>query len=59
MFKITVFFQYVVVFLLLVGATVFLLQQKYLQTAVYGALGALFLIYSYLENKNQKKQEKI
>ena len=59
MIKITVFFQYFVFSLLLIGAAVFLIQQEYLQAAVYGALGALFLVYSYLENKKEYKQKQI
>ena len=55
--KITVFFQYFIISLLLIGAAVFLIQQEYLQAAVYSALGALFLGYSYSENKKENKQK--
>ncbi len=59
MIKFTMFFQYFVISLLLIGAVVFLIQQEYLKAAVYGAIGALFLAYSYSENKKENKQKQI
>lgn len=52
--KITAISQYIVIGLLGIGATLFLVQNRFLQSGVYAGFGILFLGYHLLEKKKSK-----
>lgn len=57
--KMTVFFQFFVVTLLLVGTIIFIFRLEFIQAIVYGALGLLFFGYALLEYKKIKNKNKV